>query len=318
LGQVPRLESWNASDDPDQIALREYLDGLYGDLSRHLPAPGTPVSLGLAVGLGSADRMLDHRDLDNYLLPVTRRLRQNGNEVVSVHGSKSASSTSAIAVAAAVAADGPGFGTLWTVDVNVSYEKPEYKRAVRDAVAGAGELPAGPVALELCFSVGASRNWDALWKPTIDALGPLLGHAPGAAEWNARDGRITQLAMHCEIDADRRWDVSIAISAHSLIVPPDVSDELAAIEFALSYDGYADGDLAFLGAVARSVERDWQSDHVLTNDNNDLRRALFFLQRQHRANEDQRLFGTLPLVAAIIEELRRRSPSGFPNEPADL
>ena len=50
-----------------------------------------------------------------------------------------------------------------------------YKEQIYAAVAGAAELPAGPVRLELAFVVGPGRNWLNLWKPTIDSLDPLLG-----------------------------------------------------------------------------------------------------------------------------------------------
>ena len=58
-----------------------------------------------------------------------------------------------------------------------SYGKPGglYKEQVRTAVADVPELPAGPVRLELAFVVGFTMNYLNLWKPTIDALGPLLG-----------------------------------------------------------------------------------------------------------------------------------------------
>ena len=42
------------------------------------------------------------------------------------------------------------------------------------------------------------RNWTALWKPTIDVLGPLLGSdpRPHKPHGEARDGRITEIALH--------------------------------------------------------------------------------------------------------------------------
>ena len=45
-----------------------------------------------------------------------------------------------------------------------------YKEQIHAAVAGAAELPAGPVRLELAFVVGPGRNWLNLWKQTIDSL----------------------------------------------------------------------------------------------------------------------------------------------------
>lgn len=34
-----------------------------------------------------------------------------------------------------------------------------------------------PVRMQMSFTVGPGRNWLNLWKPAIDALGKILGHA---------------------------------------------------------------------------------------------------------------------------------------------
>ena len=62
-----------------------------------------------------------------------------------------------------------------------SASTPAYKEQILAAVAGAAELPAGPVGIELAFVVGPGRNWLNLWKPTIDSLDPLLGRTAQAA-----------------------------------------------------------------------------------------------------------------------------------------
>lgn len=54
------------------------------------------------------------------------------------------------------------------------------KAAIGLAVASESTVPAGPLQLELAFAVGEYapsrvRNWVSLWKPTIDALGRVLG-----------------------------------------------------------------------------------------------------------------------------------------------
>lgn len=74
-----------------------------------------------------------------------------------------------------------------------SAKNPNYKEQINAAVADSTELPDGPVRLELSFVVGPNRNWLELWKPTIDALEPLLGRDPSEKRpWNPRDGRIGQ------------------------------------------------------------------------------------------------------------------------------
>jgi hypothetical protein len=88
-----------------------------------------------------------------------------------------------------------------------------YKQKIRDQVSTARPLRDGGVALQLAFVVGPARVWPNLWKATIDALGPILGHDPGAGEWNARDGRITELGLHCSVDPTATNQVVIAIRA---------------------------------------------------------------------------------------------------------
>ena len=41
----------------------------------------------------------------------------------------------------------------------------------------ASPVPPGPVRMQLCFTVGPTRNRRNLWKPAIDATGQILGHA---------------------------------------------------------------------------------------------------------------------------------------------
>lgn len=59
------------------------------------------------------------------------------------------------------------------VRTTASSESPAYKDQIKAAVAGVGMLPDGPVRLELAFVIG-NRGWLGLWKPTIDALDPIL------------------------------------------------------------------------------------------------------------------------------------------------
>jgi hypothetical protein len=88
-----------------------------------------------------------------------------------------------------------------------------YKEQIHAAVAGAAELLAGPVRLELAFVVGPGRNWLNLWKPTIDSLDRLLGRARPGRAWHPLDGRITELGMRLTVGPASRHDVVIGIAA---------------------------------------------------------------------------------------------------------
>jgi hypothetical protein len=120
---------------------------------------------------------------------------------------------SSITVGQALSVADPGSERTFRVRTSASYEKPAYKEAIRDQMPAATPLPEGGVALQLAFIVGPRRTWANLWKPTIDALGAVLGRDDGAREWNIRDGRITELGLHCTIDPDHGHDVEIAIRA---------------------------------------------------------------------------------------------------------
>jgi hypothetical protein len=73
------------------------------------------------------------------------------------------------------------------------------------SVACPSPLPNGPVTLTLRFGVSGARNWSTLWKPAIDARGPVLGSADPAkafhptttasCNWRCTDASMTSSAM---------------------------------------------------------------------------------------------------------------------------
>jgi hypothetical protein len=71
------------------------------------------------------------------------------------------------------------------------------------------------VRLEIAFVVGPAWNWLNLWKSTIDALVPLLGHSGFRHTWDPLDGRITELGMHLTVDKAARH-VVIGIAAECM------------------------------------------------------------------------------------------------------
>jgi hypothetical protein len=214
----PRLASWDKSDDPAQVKLREYLDVAEDLLRPQCETLVGPLSLRLDVGLPSNIDLLEHRDLDNYLFPLATRLRKRlGNGLVSVWGTKQHAPGSNVRVdrAVAVAPTRP-FDDVHSVHTDAPGESTAFKGQIRDQLACDEPLPMGPVHLELSFVVGPQRNWLNLWKPTIDALGQILGHAPGATEWNPLDGRIVTLGLHNRVDPTVGKHVFIAIAAEHL------------------------------------------------------------------------------------------------------
>jgi hypothetical protein len=187
--------------------LHEYLDD-----TTELLAP-TRISgrwaLRLDVGLPEGSDIIKQADLDNYALPLAARL--HSEDLVSVWCTKRRAETSRVLVTSAQEMPAPGM--THPVRTTASAESKAYKEQVRAAVAGATEIPAGPVQLQISFRVGPRRNWRNLWKPTIDALDPLLGRTNPERDWHPQDGRVTDLGLHVDVDDELGHDVVLTIAA---------------------------------------------------------------------------------------------------------
>jgi hypothetical protein len=208
------------SEHQSQQRLEEFLAYAIGLIKPSVALLSDPLALRLDVAIPSDLPLLDHRDLDNYAFPLSTRLaKEIARPIDSVWARKRHGSLSTIGIATAVVtSDGlPPDGWI-SVRTTASSATTAYKHQVHEALLGAGELPAGPVSLQLSFTVGKGRNWANLWKPTIDALGPLLG-TDSDRPWNPRDGRIVELGLHRSVDAALEHDVLIAIAATNLREP---------------------------------------------------------------------------------------------------
>ena len=133
LTRQPQLASWHAASHPAQLAMTDFLDHAEQDLQDQLQAP-SPRALELHVGLPPTTRLLDHHDLDNYPYPLAHRRRPG--RIVSACARK------------------------WHADQLIAVSS--------------RPVPTGtPMSVVIGFRCGPGRNWLNLWKPTIDALGPL-------------------------------------------------------------------------------------------------------------------------------------------------
>ena len=218
LPVAPRLASWNKADDPDQAKLARYLDAADELLRPQYERLSGPLALRLDVGLPQGTQRLDQRDLDNYLFPLAIRLsRHTQGAFVCVWGTKQHAADSFARVEQAIPASAaPAFDCCYTIRTTASSQSVAFKEQIRDQLTGATPLPPGPVRMQISFTVGPTRNWLNLWKPTIDALGHILGRAPGAGPWAPLDGRIVDLGLHCRMDPAQGNHVLIAIAgAHS-------------------------------------------------------------------------------------------------------
>ncbi len=215
LDVAPRLASWMASDHPDQMHLEEFLAHAVGVLAPRLSGLPDPVALRLDVALPVGAQLLEHHDLDNYGFPLAMRIsRATGRTLASVRVTKSYGETSRVGVGPAIPAAGPSIVGSWTqVRTSASASTTAYKQQIHDQLAGTPTLTEGPVAVELSFTVGTRRSWPNVWKPTIDALGPLLGMTSPERSWHPRDGRIIDLHLHHHVDDSFGHDVAITVSA---------------------------------------------------------------------------------------------------------
>lgn len=213
----PRLASWNKAGDPDQIRLAGYLDAAEGLLSLSLEKLSGPLALRLDVGLPRSAALLDQRDLDNYLFPLATRLSRAGTRTLAcVWGTKQHSGNSLIRIEQAIPGPPPLFECCRTVHTTASSQSPSFKEQIREQLGTVSPIPPGPVRMQLCYTVGPPRNWLTLWKPTIDALGPILGYTPSAGPWSPLDGRIVDLGLHCRVNPSMGNDVIITIAATSV------------------------------------------------------------------------------------------------------
>jgi hypothetical protein len=214
LDVEPALASWDKAGSPGRARQDAFIDQACSVVVDSIAATADPLSIWLDVGLKDEVSLLALNDLDNYLFPFVPTLaKRTGRQFISVWASKRHAERSSIAVGQALSVADPGGMYSFRVRTSVSAEKAAYKEAIRDQVIAAAPLPEGGVALQLAFVVGLGRAWANLWKPTIDALGAVLGRDDGATEWNTRDGRITELGLHCAIDPARGHDVEIAVRA---------------------------------------------------------------------------------------------------------
>lgn len=208
LAVEPRLASWMGAGHPDQIRLVRFLTHAEALLGPRLRALTGPLALRLDIGLPRSVALLDQHDLDNYLFPLTMALsRRWGRRFASVCASKRYADVSAIGVERALARPTPAAVDWWArVRTTASGGATAYKEQIRDRLAGLAVLPEGPVVLELAFTTGPRRHWPNLWKPTIDALDPILGSETPGRPWHRATAGSRRSG--CTTGSSRPWETT--------------------------------------------------------------------------------------------------------------
>ncbi|WP_328475483.1 hypothetical protein OHA21_19425 [Actinoplanes sp. NBC_00393] len=213
LGIAPALASWDKSGTPGQVRFAAFVAQVRLAIAEPVCHTPDPLALRLDVALPDTVPLLAFNDLDNYLFPLVPQLaKETGRQFTSVWATKRHAAVSSVAICQASRVNDPGGTYSFDVRTTASATSTAYKQQIRDQITD-GSSPYGGVALQLAFVVGPRRAWANLWKATIDSLGSILGRDPGAREWNVRDGRITDLGLHCVVDPAVGNDVVVAIRA---------------------------------------------------------------------------------------------------------
>ena len=209
----PLLASWNANSDPAQIALQRYLDDIEQNLRALLQATG--LFLHMEIDVKNSAHLLHHHDLDNYLYPVVYRLGASRFRLVSA--TKRIGGGSYLQIGQTQPGDAfpeiDGWASFQHNTGSVSPAKSEWKVGIRNKLKTQQFIPlrAGAVDIQLVWKCSSRRNWINLWKPTIDAMGPILGEPDTHRPFYPNDDRIVSLKLHLNTDDSLGWSVDIGM-----------------------------------------------------------------------------------------------------------
>lgn len=204
----PRLASWDKKTSPSQIALQTYLDDVIAGLGP-LPQVSTGLYLHLDVDVEDPKRLKQGYgyDLENYLTPLFGGKRLDPALFRLVSATKQVSGGSRLVVGAVIprddGADEPGWGHF-SCRSRISVAGALWKQDLRAALTHEQptQLPDGPVEVQIAWhcTLDSGRRWVDWWKPTGDAMGPVLGEPDLKNPFNPADDRIVALQLHLVID----------------------------------------------------------------------------------------------------------------------
>jgi hypothetical protein len=195
--------------------LREYLEAVTSQL---LPLPDDvelPLFLHLDVDVEDSTRLLRHYDLENYLTPLfgSRWLRPERFSFVTARKYVGGGSRIGWGPAIPVSSTDEEEWSHFSFDAGQGTSRPEWKEGIRKSLASScpSPLPPGPVKVRLAWRCSERRNWCSLWKPTGDAMGPVLGCEDSRRPYHVNDDRIVELEFHRNIDDQLGHDVVVGM-----------------------------------------------------------------------------------------------------------
>jgi hypothetical protein len=192
--------------------MRAYLAELFDALG---PLPEQPTTLFLHMDISVSDptALLRHHDLENYLTPVAAHL--GGSRFVLASAVKRLGGPSQLIVGEAVPSQTVPHAS-WS-SFNWHSENgagtAAWKIGLRTALLTTQPalLPPGPVDVQIAWRCAPSRAWVNLWKPTGDAMGPVLGEPQPAHPFNPSDDRIVYLQLHRVLDSTMGHAIDIGL-----------------------------------------------------------------------------------------------------------
>jgi hypothetical protein len=210
-GITPLLASWEKSTHPAQVRLRAYLGEIASALSP-LPLDG-PLFLHLDIDVQDPARLLRHYDLENYLTPLFGAKWLPASRFVLVSARKFVGGGSRIAYGVAtpcIASEEQGW-SHFAINAGRGAMHHDWKERIRSGLAASNPspIPPGPARIRIAWRCAASRNWCVLWKPTGDAMGPVLGNANPERPYQLNDDRIIDLEFHRLVDESLNHDVVV-------------------------------------------------------------------------------------------------------------
>ena len=201
----PQLASWDNAGSPGQVRLGDFLDHAEAAAAPMMAAVDGLLAVELMVGLpGELSLTGGGRDLDNYLFPLAQRL--GPGRIAAMFGQK-VHGPSFPAVGRAQQDHGTS-PPQFSAQIAGSYVRKEWKTTLRERLLQAQHpvLESGPIGMTINITTGPGRNWANVWKPLIDAFGPVLGENP-ERPFHPNDDRITSLGLHHNVNTAIGHDV---------------------------------------------------------------------------------------------------------------